>query len=267
MAPSFAKLIDLEPHGTDVWVGSTGSQPWGGRLYGGQVIAQALRAALHTVDAAFRVHSMHAYFIRPGTTAEPVRCEVDRLRNGRSFCTRNVVVRQSGGAILNLIASFHVDEDEPEAMIVASPPDVPPPDELPSNGWGFILDRRSVDYPKGAGRASGWVRILDPIPDEPGLAECGIAFTSDTIQFGAARTAHPMGTGTNSVQDLFMGASLDHSLWFHRRVDPTKWHLYEVRSHGLVNGRGLTVGDVFDEDGTHVATMSQELLLRVRRDS
>ncbi len=266
MPRTFPEIIDLEPHGTDVWVGATDDFPWPGRIYGGQVVAQGVRAALHTVDEAFRLHSVHAYFIRPGTTTEPVRYEVDRIRNGRSFCTRRVVARQSGGAILNLATSYQVTEDEPEAMVVAPPDDVPGPDDLPRDGWGGLIDRRTVDYPKGAGRASGWVRIVDPLPGGHGVAECGLAFTSDTLQFGAARSAHPEGEGTHGRDGLFMGASLDHALWFHRPVDPTRWHLYEVRSHGLVNGRGLVVGDVFDEAGTHVATMAQELLLRVRRD-
>lgn len=267
MAPTFTEIMALEPHGTDVWVGASDTAPWEGRIYGGQVVAQGLRAASFTVDPEFRLHSVHAYFIRPGTTREPVRYEVDRIRNGRSFLTRGVIARQSGGAILNLISSYHVLEDEPEADVVEPPHDVPGPDEIPGTGWGFVLDRRGVNYPSGARRASGWVRIVDPLPDEPGLAACGLAFTSDTIQFGAARTAHPLGSGTYSEQDQFMGASLDHSIWFHRPVDPTQWHLYEFRSHGLVNGRGLVVGDVFAQDGTHLATVAQELLLRVRRDT
>lgn len=265
MPPTIEQILTLEPHGTDVWVGATGEYPWGGRIYGGQVVAQGLRAALHTVDDRYRLHSVHAYFIRPGSTSEPVRYEVDRIRNGRSFCTRRVVARQSGGAILNLSASYHVAEDEPDAMVVDPPTDVPGPETLEADGWGFLIDRRTVSYPKGAGRASGWVRVVDSLPEGPGLDACGLAFTSDTIQFGAARTAHPHGAGTHGPRDLFMGASLDHAMWFHRPVDPTDWHLYEVRSHDLVNGRGLVVGDVFDESGQHVATMAQEVLLRVRQ--
>ena len=264
--PDLAALLDLEAHGTDVWVGLPGRYPWGDRLYGGQVIAQGLRAALHTVDEAFSIHSTHAYFIRGGSSAEPVRFEVDRIRNGRSFCTRRVVARQSGGAILSLSASYQVAEDEPEVMTLQPPADAPDPDDLPADGWGFTIDRRIVEHPAGTGRSTGWVRVLDPLPDEPGVAECGLAFTSDTIQFGAARSSHPMSVGPRRRDDdPFMGASLDHAVWFHRPVDPTEWHLYEFRSKGHVNGRGLVSGEVFDRAGTHVASVAQEVLLRVRR--
>lgn len=260
--PDLATVFDLTPHGTDSWVGPPVTYPWGTRLYGGQVVAQALRAALHTVEPEFSVHSMHAYFIKGGTNAEPVRFEVDRIRNGRSFCTRLVVARQSGGAILNLSASYQVREDEPEAMPITAP-DVPRPEEIASEGWGFILDRRLVKYPAQTGRSSGWVRLLDPLPDEPGLAECGLAFTSDTVQFEAARNGHPRSTGND--RDVFMGASLDHAVWFHRPVDPSQWHLYDFRSKGFVGGRGLVEGEVFDERGVHVASVAQEALLRVAR--
>ncbi len=265
--PDLGRLLTLEPHGTDAWVGPPAKYPWGDRLYGGQVIAQSLRAAGHTVDDAFSVHSCHAYFIRGGTAHEPVRFEVDRIRNGRSFCTRRVVARQSGGAILSLSASYQVHEDEPEASQVVPPDDAGRPEDLPDNGWGFTIDRRSVEHPPGTGRGTGWVRILDELPDEPGVAECGLAFTSDTIQFGAARSGHPDAErlAAEGVADPFMGASLDHAIWFHRPMDPTRWHLYEFRAKGNVNGRGLTSGEVFDEDGNHVASVAQEVLLRLRR--
>jgi acyl-CoA thioesterase II len=109
----FVTMMALEPHGPDVWVGAGPRYPWGG-LFGGQIVAQALRAATFTVDAGYRVHSLHAYFIRSGDHTEPIRFEVDRVRNGRSFCTRRVTARQSVGVILNLAASYQVDEPGPE---------------------------------------------------------------------------------------------------------------------------------------------------------
>ena len=262
-----AQLLALEPHGTDTWVGPPQRYPWGDRLYGGQVIAQSLRASGHTVDPEFRIHSCHAYFIRGGTSHEPVRFEVDRIRNGRSFCTRRVVARQSGGAILSLSASYQVVEDEPESSQVVPPTDAGRPEDHPDHGWGFTVARRAVEHPPGTGRATGWVRITDPLPDDPGLAECGLAFTSDTIQFGAARSGHPDAArvAAEGVEEPFMGASLDHAIWFHRPLDPTQWHLYEFRSKGHINGRGLTSGEVFDEAGNHVASIAQEVLLRLRR--
>ena len=116
----FVAMLDLEPHGPDVWVGTGPRYPWGG-LYGGQIVAQALRAAAHTVDPQFRVHSLHAYFIRRGDHTEPVRYEVDRVRNGRSFVTRTVTARQAVGAILSVSVSFQVDEEAPEVQTAELP--------------------------------------------------------------------------------------------------------------------------------------------------
>src|SRR5205823_772873 len=122
-------MMRLEPHGPDTFVGTGPRYPWGG-LYGGQIVAQALRAASLTVHHAFRAHSLHAYFIRTGDGDEPIRFEVDRTRNGRSFVTRRVEARQSVGAILTMSVSFHVDEDGPQVQTAAMP-DVPRPDDLP----------------------------------------------------------------------------------------------------------------------------------------
>ena len=129
---TFSELMTLEPHGPDVFVGDGPEYPWGPRVYGGQVVAQGLLAAGRTVEDPFHVHSLHAYFIRGGTADEPIRYEVDRIRNGRSFCTRRVVARQSGGAILNLSASFHVDEPDQGALASVAPPadEVGVPDDL-----------------------------------------------------------------------------------------------------------------------------------------
>ncbi|HEV3226738.1 MAG TPA: acyl-CoA thioesterase domain-containing protein, partial [Acidimicrobiales bacterium] len=109
----FATMMNLEPHGPDTFVGIGPKYPWGG-LYGGQIVAQALRAATLTVEPAFRVHSLHAYFIRRGDHEQPIRFEVDRIRNGRSFVTRSVIARQPVGAILNMSASFQIDEPAPD---------------------------------------------------------------------------------------------------------------------------------------------------------
>ncbi|MCP4958297.1 MAG: acyl-CoA thioesterase II [Actinomycetia bacterium] len=254
--------MDLEPHGPDVFVGISPVYPWG-RLYGGQVVAQALRAAAHTVDTAYSPHSLHAYFIRGGTSNEPVRFEVDRIRNGRSFVTRRVVARQSGGAILNLSASFQISEEQPEKQTL-SMPDLAPPDAIEEDdGWGFMLDRRYHGYPHGTGRSSGWIRITTPMEDDPLLHACGLAFTSDTVQFGAINSSHPIEQDRSKGHDeRFVGASLDHGMWFHRPARADQFHLYEFESHGIVGGRGLAIGNVFSSDGTHVATIAQEVLMR-----
>ena len=263
---TFEEILDLVRHGPDTWVGVSAEYQWG-RIYGGQVVAQALWAALKTVDAEFLPHSLHAYFIRGGTLDEPVRYEVDRLRNGRSFCTRAVVARQSGGAILHLSCSFQRAEDDAEVQ-TARMPLAPQPDDVTPQGeaWPWIMERRSlVSYP-GAGQSMGWVKLLDNLPDDPLVHVCGLAFTSDTMQFSAARSIHPLQVPQEDYQERFMGASLDHAMWFHRPARADGWHLYDWDCHGLKGARGITVGNLFAPDGSHVASIAQEILLRERRE-
>jgi acyl-CoA thioesterase-2 len=260
-ARNFHSMMTLEPHGPDVFVGVSPVYPWG-RIFGGQVVAQGLRAAAHTVDPRFRVHSLHAYFIRGGTSEEPVRYEVDRLRNGRSFVTRRVVARQSNGAILNLSCSFQVDEDQADVQTMSMPRDLPGPDDLANDSWGWLLDERNIEFPPGEARSAGWVRIIDEIGDSPILHACGLAFTSDSIQFGAARATHPEQVERERHHDVFIGASLDHAMWFHRPTQADEFHLYEFDSHGLIGGRGLVSGQLFSAEGVHVASVAQEVLLR-----
>lgn len=262
---TFTEVLTLEAHGPDTWVGLSPSYTWG-RVYGGQVVAQALRAAANTVEDDFRPHSLHAYFIRGGDPGEPIRYEVDRLRNGRSFCTRAVVARQSGGAILHLSCSFQREEHEAEIQTARMPLATPPEDMRPqTDGWPWIMERRSMKTHPGAGRSMGWVRLTDPLDDDPLTHECGVAFTSDTIQFPAARSLHPLQVPEADHHDTFIGASLDHALWFHRPVRADEWHLYEWECRGLRGARGITVGNLFNQDGDHIASIAQEVLLRERR--
>ena len=260
-AREFSALMKLEPHGPDVFVGISPEYPWG-RIFGGQVVAQALRAAAHTVDPKFKVHSLHSYFIRGGTSEEPVRYEVDRIRNGRSFVTRRVVARQSNGAILNLSCSFQIEEDQAEVQTFEMPTDLPGPEEIENDGWGWLLDERNIEFGPGDARSAGWVRIEDEIGESDILHACGLAFTSDSIQFGAARRTHPIQVSREQHHDVFIGASLDHAMWFHRPTRADRFHLYEFRSHGLTGGRGLVSGQLFSADGVHVASIAQEVLLR-----
>ncbi len=262
---TFVDLMRLERHGPDTWVGSSAAYSWG-RIYGGQVVAQALWAAYQTVDESFGVHSLHAYFIRGGVIDEPVRFEVDRLRDGRSFCTRAVVARQSGGAILHLSASFQVSEEAPEIQSARMPLAPDPIDVRPKNDdWPWIMERRPLASYTGAGQSMGWVRLTDELPDDPRLHECGLALSSDAIQFGAARSIHPAQARAAEGVDPFMGASLDHAMWFHRPLRADEWHLYHWDCHGLHGARGITVGNLFAADGTHVASVAQEVLLRERK--
>jgi len=260
----FVDLLTLEPHGPDTFVGRSARYPWGVRLFGGQVVAQALKAAASTVATDRPAHSLHAYFIRPGSHDEPVRYEVERLRDGRSFSTRQVVARQSAGAILNLSVSFQVPEDEADVQIVTIP-DVAGPDDPAhqDSSWGALIDRRAVDL--STGHVGYWIRLTADLGDDPIDAACGLAFMSDAAPSRAARSSHPDFTGAWSDHRLFQGASLDHSMWFHRPCDPTGWHWFDTRSHGLSGGRGLVTGDVVAADGTQVATIAQQVLLLRRR--
>jgi acyl-CoA thioesterase-2 len=262
---TFAEVLDLVRHGPDTWVGQSPEYQWG-RIYGGQVVAQALWAALQTVDDAFAPHSLHAYFIRGGTLDEPVRYEVDRLRNGRSFCTRAVVARQSGGAILHLSCSFQVTETDAEIQTARMPLAPDPEDMRPQDdNWPWIMERRTMASHPGAGRSMGWVKLVDPLPDEANVHVCGLAFSSDTVQFSSARSLHPLQVPQEEYRDRFMGASLDHAMWFHRPARADQWHLYEWDCHGLTGARGMTVGNLFAADGSHVASIAQEVLLRERQ--
>lgn len=260
----FDQLIDLEPHGADTYVGVAPQYPWS-RLFGGQVVAQALRAAQKTVEPEYEVHSVHAYFIRGGTHNEPVRYEVDRIRNGRSFITRRVVARQSNGAILNLSASFQTPEREADVQSMIAPTDIPPPEEAADIGWGQFLGRRTAVTEFG--RTVSWVKIESDRPDDPALDACSLAFVSDAVPTGAVRAAHPLQVPRNEIRDTFVGASLDHIVYFHRPSHAHQWLLADMRCHGLVGGRGLSVGNLFDPDGVHVLTIVQEVLLREKRQS
>jgi acyl-CoA thioesterase II len=271
-------LFDLEPHGPDTFVGSGPTYPWGG-LYGGQIVAQALLAASATVEADHSVHSLRAYFIRRGDSAEPVRYEVDRIRNGTSFCTRRVVARQAIGAILNLEASFQRPEPGFELQTVALPTDVPGPDELASSSWATAFDRRWVPdeclspAAVGTGRVAAWMKVTDPLGDDQLMHRCWLAYLSDDLPTDAVRHAlevhRPSPTTTDAAgadeSAQFFAASLDHTVWFHRPMRIDQWHLHDVACHGYVGGRGLAIGHVFALDGTHIATVSQEVLLRSRR--
>jgi acyl-CoA thioesterase-2 len=263
-----SRAFDLEPHGPDTYVGESPPYPWG-RIYGGLVVAQALWAATQTVKTEHAVHSLHAYFILGGDLKEPVRYEVDRVRNGRSFTTRRVVARQSAGAILTLACSFQVDEGGPESQSAAFPDDVKRPEQLTSelDGGVEIRPLRSPPHPP---RSRLWARYPEPLGDDTRLHACGLAYVSDVNPMGAVTRSHPRFQEPREDDgwgEEFMGASLDHSVWFHRPVRADDWMLVDMTGHGLIGSRGLATGPVFDHAGVHVATVAQEGLLRVRSKS
>ena len=255
-------MMTLADHGPDTFVGVGPRYPWGG-LYGGHIVAQSLRAASLTVDERFRVHSLHAFFIRKGDQEEPIRFEVDRLRNGRSFVTRAVVARQSSGAILNLSASFQVDEEATDVQS-AVPPPAAAPEECEATSWSELFDRRWTET-TGRGRASAWMRITTPVsvPVSDVTHACALAYLSDDLPTDAVFRLHPEIEG--STEEDWFGTSLDHSMWFHRPAPADEWTLWDFHCNGLLSSRGLAVGEAFTADGTHVATVAQEVLMRRRR--
>lgn len=264
-AIDFRTMMTLEPHGPDTYVASGPQYPWGG-LYGGQIIAQALRAATLTVDPAFHLHSLHAYFIRLGDASEPIRLEVDRIRNGRTFLTRRVVARQAVGAILNMSASFQVPEPAADVQTEILPP-VAPPDGLRGDSWSPLIERRFLPADIGPGRIGAWLRLAEEIGDDPVLNACALAYLSDDLPCDAVVARHPDRPPRDAAPRRFWNASLDHAIWFHRPLRAGEWHLHDVTCRALFGSRGLAVGSVFDRAGRHVATVSQEVLIRVLRAS
>ena len=256
-------MMTLEPHGPDTFVATGPQYPWGG-LYGGQIVAQALRAATLTVEPTHRLHSLHAYFIRLGDAAEPIRLEVDRIRNGRSFLTRRVVARQSVGAILNMSSSFQVPEPAPEVQ-TETMPDVTAPERLRGDSWSPIIERRFLPEDLAPGRVGAWLRLAEDLGDDPVLNACAVAYLSDDLPTDAVVARHPDRPPRDATERSFWNASLDHAIWFHRPSRAGDWHLHDFTCRGLVGTRGLSIGSIFDRAGRHVATVAQEVLVRPRR--
>ncbi len=263
-ALDLSKVFKLEPHGPDVYVGESPTYPWG-RVYGGLVIAQALWAASRSVSNEYQVHSLHAYFILGGDLREPIRYEVDRIRNGRSFSTRRVVARQSAGAILTLGCSFQVDESGAQTQSAVFPESVPNPSSLEPE-WDAGVERCDLPSSGEPPRSLIWARYPETLDSDRTLHACALAYVSDLNPMNAALTAHPNWTPDDGEWDeYFMGASLDHSMWFHRPLRADDWLLLEMTSHGIIGSRGLATGPVFTAAGVHVATVAQEVLIRERK--
>ena len=274
MCNNVVSMFDLEPHGLDTYVGRGPRYPWGG-LYGGQIVAQALRAAACSVDDGTEPHSIRAYFIRRGDHDEPVRYEVDRIRNGRSFTTRRVVARQAIGAILNAECSFQTPEPSAELQPLSAP-EVVRPDGVVNTSFSSDFERRSVaptdvdpTTRDGAGRVTAWMRVVHDLtelrarPTEPLLDQCWLAYLSDDLATDTVRTAVRQALGEPDKE--FHGVSLDHTIWFHRPMRADEWHLHDFTSHRVTGARGLAIGHVFEPTGVHVATVAQEVLLREPR--
>jgi acyl-CoA thioesterase-2 len=266
-------LLDLEPLEVNLFRGVSwkDDRP---RVFGGQVAGQALVAAGRTVEGK-SVHSLHAYFLRPGDPTIPIIYEVDRIRDGKSFTTRRVVAIQHGEAIFNLQASFHVDEEGLDHQ--AEMPEAPPPESLPSPEelqpppvegrlWRELpVDMRYVEGPPWERPASAgarqlvWIRTNGELPDDPLLHACVVAYASDYSLLGSALVPH----GRTHFDETIMMASLDHAMWFHRPFRADEWLLYSQASPSASGGRGLAYGGIFRRDGTLVVSVVQEGLIRL----
>jgi acyl-CoA thioesterase-2 len=257
-------LLDLEPIDRDI-LRARNHGEGGGRLFGGQVAAQALRAASATVDVEQRPNSLHAYFLRPGRYGIPITYVVDRIRDGSSFTTRRVVALQDGEAILNLDASYHRDEpgDEyqtPSVLDATDPPDdrqraAGPPASRPHRR-AFEM-RETVVHAQPTPARAVWVRASQRLPDDPDLHACVITFLSDMGPVGAVRRS--VGGGWPGRG---MSASLDHCVWFHRPARADDWLLYRLDAVAAAGARGVAKGEVWTRDGHLVATIMQEALVR-----
>jgi acyl-CoA thioesterase-2 len=283
-AAALLAVLALEERKPDVFVGQTPSTERQ-RIFGGQVAGQALMAAGLTVAAERPVHSLHSYFLRPGDPTEEIRYAVDRIRDGRSFTTRRVVAWQDRKgeevAIFSLTADFHAGE-KAVAEHSLPMPDVPAPEGLLGTAeiaarhgqraeWmramGQVVEQRFLVDPFVAApksppdtKAWTWFRVAGRLGDDPAVHAAALTFVSDLtlLSAGFAR----LGGGW---QD-FIGASLDHAVWFHRPARADEWVLYETDSPAAASGRALCFGQIWSADGTHVATVAQEGLIRSLTD-
>jgi acyl-CoA thioesterase-2 len=257
------EILEVEPHHGDVFVGTGPPYPWGG-LYGGQIMAQALRAACHTVADGKLPHSLHGYFLRGGVMEEAVRYEVERLRDGRSIATRRVVAFQGGEAIATLGASFQIVEEGPDTGTTSAPA-LPDRETLERRDWGSWV-RRHLLPRQDVGRVTAVMEISEPLGDDPVLQACALTFLSDDLPTDAAGMLHPARVLPGASGDWpFFNASLDHAVWFHAPARVDAPHLHDFTGTRLRGGRALTRGEVYDARGVHVATVAQEVLIRPLR--
>ena len=251
------------------------------RVFGGQVAGQALIAAGRTVDPDRSVHSLHAYFLRPGDPNVPIIYNVDKIRDGRSFTTRRVVAIQHGRAIFNLAASFQIHEDGPEHQYEM--PDTPHPDTLPTflehitpfrdrfsdEIWEWfsrerpILTRsceapRWIDPSPRPAEQHVWFKSNGSLPDDPLLHVCVVAYASDLTLLDTAVMPHQI----SYTDESFQVASLDHAMWFHRTLRADDWLLYHQRSPSAQHARGIAEGFIYASDGRLCVTVIQEGLMR-----
>jgi acyl-CoA thioesterase II len=271
--------LDLEQLEHNLFRGRSPQVGWQ-RVFGGQVIGQALVAACRTVEGR-HPHSLHAYFLLPGDPKVPIIYEVDRIRDGRSFTTRRVLAIQHGRAIFAMTISFHVEEQGLDHGFRM--PDVPRPEDLPSEAEikaGVMplmpdpvrsyyererpIELRPVEYERYMSREprepkfNVWIRATGRLPDDPAIHQCVLAYASDMTLLDSSLVAHGRTVFEKSIQ----AASLDHALWFHRPFRADEWLLYAQDSPSAAGARGFSRGLIFTRDGTLIASVAQEGLIR-----
>lgn len=275
-------ILDLEQLDIGLFRGTGAGGETPERIFGGQVISQALRAAYHSVEGR-DCHSLHAYFMRPGDPAHPVIYHVDNSRDGGSFTTRRVVAQQKGEQILVLTCSFHKQEPGFEYQH-PMPEGLPEPESLPTRETRIaaLHDRLSPEQIARLARADSsieicevrprdpltpsidsdnnaiWFRLARPVEAPQILHHCFLAYASDLYLLPSA--LRPM--GESQISGNIMIASLDHAMWFHRRSDFSNWHLYQMDSPSVGGARGFNRGTIFDRSGRLVASTAQEGLVR-----
>lgn len=275
------EILDLEEIEENHYRATSPDEGWQ-RVYGGQVIGQALVAASRTVDAQRPAHSLHGYFLRPGDTRIPILYKVDRIRDGRSFTTRRVDAIQNGEVMFTMTLSFQVTEEGLSHEIAM--PDVPGPDEFVDedvmraeqakdwpeefrdnyNTTSAIQMRHldPVDWMRPERKSPYqmcWMKTRESLPDDPRLHQCVLAYLSDWSLLDTAFRPH----GTSFLQDNVQTASLDHAMWFHRPFRADEWLLYTQDSPAAGGGRGFNRGMIYDQQGNLVASATQEGLMRV----
>jgi acyl-CoA thioesterase II len=284
-AAALMTVLSLEERDTDLFVGRTPTSPLQ-RIFGGQVAGQALMAASNTLPEDRGVHSLHSYFLRPGDPDEEIRYAVDRLRDGRTFSTRRVVAWQRRGgkdvAIFALTADASVPE-KPVAEHALPMPDVPAPDTLPSLAEVVApygekaavalsisqaveqrlledpFDRRPKSPPDT--RTWVWMRVAGRLPEEQAVHTAALTFVSDLTLLSAGLARLGGGWGGQ-----YAGSSLDHAVWFHQPFRADEWFLYETDSPVASGGRALCFGQIWAADGSHMATVAQQGLIRSLTD-
>ncbi len=262
------ELLDLEKIDADLFRGRQ-PQTSAQRVFGGQVLGQALAAAGRTIEPDRVVHSLHGYFLRPGDTSVPIVYRPELIRDGRSFSSRRVVASQHGKTIFYMSASFQVPErglDHSDPM----PDDLVPPDEAPTLASVFeaASGRKAEDWNKewaaldvrlaGLTGRQFWIRASGKLADDQNLHACVLAYASDLTLLGASLLPHGIIIGDRRIQP----ASIDHALWFHRPFRADEWLLYDQASPSASGARGFATGRLFSEDGRLVASVAQEGLIR-----